>query len=498
MTPDNLLHLFQNIRLFDFIDVAIVALLLYAFLVWFEKAASRFILIGIIILGLTYTFARFFNLYLTEYVLRGFFAILLVAMLIIFQEDLRRFFERLATWNVFRKRKSALSAPRDVEVLSRSIVTLAKKHYGALIILQGKDYLDRHLDGGTVLDGALSEPLLESLFDPHSIGHDGALIIIDGRIVKFGCHLPLSTNMAKLGQRGLRHAAGLGLSERIDALCIIVSEERGTITIARHGDLKSILSGEELMSVLNGFSKESLRENEGKSLRRRLLSNSWEKVVAVAVAISLWFAFGYQAESIRRDFVVPIAFGNLSNDWIIKEQYPKEARVTMSGAEQAFNMLNEQSLKIILNVSNIQEGRQTIPIQRDDVQHPSNLDVVSIQPGYIRITSNQLFPSDVPVKAVTSGNLPPGYVLDSIEVNPPSVTALVSKNLKRIPEIMTETINLDTVKETITIKPKLILPADILFTNSKPPEVLVTFHVVRPAEESTKPAVPGGARAPGQ
>ena len=104
-----------------------------------------------------------------------------------------------------------------------------------MIVLQGNDPLERHINGGTNLDGIVSEPLLESLFDPHSIGHDGAVIIDGNRVTKFGCHLPLSMNTSKYENIGLRHTAALGLAERSDAICIVVSEERGTISLAYHG-----------------------------------------------------------------------------------------------------------------------------------------------------------------------------------------------------------------------------------------------------------------------
>ena len=114
---------------------------------------------------------------------------------------------------------------------------MAKKRIGALIVLQGNDPLERHINGGTSLDGLVSEPLLESLFDPHSIGHDGAVIINGNRIAKFGCHLPLSINTSKYGNIGLRHTAALGLAERSDAICVVVSEEKGTISTGLSGNI---------------------------------------------------------------------------------------------------------------------------------------------------------------------------------------------------------------------------------------------------------------------
>ena len=167
-------------------------------------------------LGIIYYLARSFQLYLSAAVLQGFFAVILLAMVIIFQEEFRRFFERIATWGRYRKSDRVSKLHEEVEIIVQSVANLARQHVGALIVIQGADPLDRHLAGGYPLDGVLSEPLLESIFDPHSIGHDGAVIIDRGRLVRFGCHLPLSTSVERIGNLGLRHTAALGLSERTD------------------------------------------------------------------------------------------------------------------------------------------------------------------------------------------------------------------------------------------------------------------------------------------
>ena len=237
------LAIIKSIRIQDILDVMIIALMIFALLTWFKTRASRFVLIGIILLGGVYIAARFFQLYLTTIVLQSFFAILLFVLVVIFQEDLRGFFERLAMLgNIGKKFQSLSELKGTAEIIAQTAATLAKKRIGALIVLQGNDPLDRHINGGTSLDGIVSEPLLESLFDPHSIGHDGAVIINGNRITKFGCHLPLSINTSKYGNIGLRHTAALGLSERSDAICIVVSEEKGTISLASletsHGDSK--------------------------------------------------------------------------------------------------------------------------------------------------------------------------------------------------------------------------------------------------------------------
>ncbi len=141
----------------------------------------------------------------------------------------------------------------EVEILVRTLTDLARDRIGALVAVRGNDMMVRHLEGGQECNGKLSEALLKSLFDAHSIGHDGAVVVKENRISQFSVQLPLSKNMKKLGNRGTRHAAALGLSELCDALCVVVSEERGTISVARNGELTEVSDPKQLAMILEGF-----------------------------------------------------------------------------------------------------------------------------------------------------------------------------------------------------------------------------------------------------
>jgi uncharacterized protein (TIGR00159 family) len=260
------------VGIFDLLDMVIVGVLIFTLLVWFKRTRAAFVLTGIMIVGFVYLLARQFNLLLTASVLQAFFAVILVAIIVIFQEELRHFFEQVAIWslNPNLRRQPTLSQDRTVEVLVRTLTDLANARVGALIVIRGRDPIVRHLDGGVGLNGNLSEPLLKSLFDPHSIGHDGAVAIEDERVTQFSCHLPLSKNFKKLQRRGTRHAAALGLSELTDALCLVVSEEQATVSVARYGEIQEAHEPERLHAVLRGFFRE---------IRPAQVQSSWRDFV---------------------------------------------------------------------------------------------------------------------------------------------------------------------------------------------------------------------------
>ncbi len=272
----------------DAFDVSIVAALLYAGISWLRRSQAALVALGMGLLGLVYLGARLFELQLTTWVFHGFFAAAALVLVVIFQEELRQGFEELAAWAMGRRddHRPRMDA---ADVLALALTGLAGEKNGALVVLAGMQKLERHLHGGVELGGQLSQALLESLFDPHSPGHDGAVVIEDREVTRFGAHLPLARGSGLPHGLGTRHSAAFGLSERSDALCLVVSEERGTISAARHGTLAPVANAEELSRLIATFYRErrALRGSRP-SLRSALQGHRLEKAAALLLALGLW------------------------------------------------------------------------------------------------------------------------------------------------------------------------------------------------------------------
>ena len=478
---ESALAIFHNFRIPDLLDIAIITVMISALLIWFKDRATRFVFFGIVLLGIIYALARFFQLYLTTVVLQAFFAILLFVLVVIFQEDLRRFFERLAFLGRFRKR---IFTPdtynQSAEILAEATAELARKRIGALIVIQGEDPLDRHLGGGTHLDGLLSQPLLESIFDPHSDGHDGAILIDGNQVIRFGCHLPLSANAALHGNLGLRHTAALGLSERSDAICIVVSEERGTISLARGERIREIPNASALRVELESFLAKKIPLTKPRPILNWLKKNQREKLLALVLASILWIAFGYQRETIRREFVLPIEYVNAPVELILEEPKVTEVRVLLTGTYQAFQLLNVERIKIAIDLSQIRPGAQEIILTRDMVKTPSNLSVSNITPGRINVITSRLIRITVPIEVLTEKKPPEGFSVESIAASPAEAQVLVPQKLreKRI-RIMTEPIDLSLLDVQSVFTPALRYPPDIQFSGGKAPVVRVVIKTVK-------------------
>lgn len=383
--------LLREIGLAGLVDMAIVTLVVYSFVVVVKRTRrSGLIFTGIVIIGAVYLAALKFELKLTAALLQGFFAVILVAFVVIFQEDLRYFFERVALWWVERhlplyKRKTARLPSREVEILARTLGDLARARIGALVVVRGKDLIARHLIGGEDVEGLLSEPLLKSIFDPHSLGHDGAVIIEGNRVARLGCHLPLSKRLHKLPRSGTRHAAALGLAELTDALCLVVSEERGAISVARQGEIFTVADSAELGSILEAFYLEVAPAASRTPWRDFFSRNYREKALAFGLSVLLWTAFVYRSQTVHRSFEVPVAFNLLPATLVVAACDPPTVMVTLAGQRKDFGFLKANDIKLAFDLMEARSGRRTLPITVRDLSFPDGLELEDIEPRKVRI-----------------------------------------------------------------------------------------------------------------
>ncbi|MFX0208165.1 MAG: diadenylate cyclase, partial [Candidatus Hodarchaeota archaeon] len=314
------------------------------------------------------------------------------AVIVIFQEELRQFFEQVAVWSLnrrLRKRESMRLSHPEVETLARTIIDLSREKVGALIVIRGKDVIIRYLNGGIELGGKLSEPLLKSILDPHSIGHDGAVVIERGRITQFSCHLPLAKDIKSIGHMGTRHAAALGLAELTDAFCIVVSEERGSISLAHKGKIKQVESGSELSVMLDKFYQEISPFQIKKSWQDFFKKNSREKIIALGIAVALWFALVYGSKSVYKTYTVPIEYSVLPSTLAVKEIYPKEVDVTLSGEHRAFYFFNPKQITVFLKLWNLEKGLHEIKIADSDLLFPKKFVLEGIEPPAVKVHVEQ-------------------------------------------------------------------------------------------------------------
>jgi uncharacterized protein (TIGR00159 family) len=377
---------FFNISLADVADILVVAVLLYTATAWLKETRAAFIIRGIFVLAAIYIIARYFDLQLTAWLFQGFFAIFLIIIVVIFQEELRQIFERIAVWSLASKTMRPLRSDA-VDILVATLTDLAKDKIGALIVLEGKDPIARHIMGGIELEGKLSAPLLKSIFDPHSPGHDGAVIIGNDRITRFAAHLPLSNDFLQLANVGTRHGAALGLAELSDALCIAVSEERGTISLARDGRLRQLGNVQELGLLLRRFLQEKYPSPGESKISISLVRENWlAKLVTFSLAAGLWYVLVPGSSTVEVTYKLPVQVQNLPAEYRVDEVQPAEVSATFTGPKRAFYFFDPTKLKVAVDVSSAEIGHKTLRLSEQNVQHPQDLTLQQLNPTTLRIS----------------------------------------------------------------------------------------------------------------
>ena len=245
--------LVPTIQIMDVVDILLVAFVIYKIILMIQTTSSARIAKSIVIILLLTAATSLLNMYLMNYLLDKILEIGLIALVIMFQPELRRMLEKLGSKS-FREILSMKEEQRNIDrVISetvRACEIMSRERTGVLIVFERTTSLEDYQKTGTVIDARVSSELLRNIFFTKASLHDGAVIIRNERIAAAGCVLPLTENHNISSDLGTRHRAGIGMSEVSDAVVVIVSEETGTISVAISGMLKRHLAPQTLEKLL--------------------------------------------------------------------------------------------------------------------------------------------------------------------------------------------------------------------------------------------------------
>lgn len=244
----------RNIGLTDILDIVIVAFLIYKISNMIHSTSAARVAKGIILILLITWLTSVFNFHSLNYILRMILELGFIALVILFQPELRRALERFGGKNMVKSLVSTQTPKGEIEKAILATVSacesMSKERIGVLLVFERETPLDEYFKTGTRIDAQTTEQLLKNLFFPKAALHDGALILREGRVAAAGCVMPLSENTHLSSDLGTRHRAGIGTSEVSDAVVVIVSEETGTISVAIGGMLKRHLAPQMLQRLL--------------------------------------------------------------------------------------------------------------------------------------------------------------------------------------------------------------------------------------------------------
>jgi len=383
------IELLRDVGILDLIDIGVVAAMAWVGLRLVRRTRARPALLGLATLFGIYLVARQVGLELTAAIFQAFFAVLVLILVVVFQDDLRRIFEQVGAWVSRRGATEEVPGAGPIETLVAAVEKLAESRTGALVVVPGREPIDRHVEGGIELDGRISEPLLLSIFDASSPGHDGAVVVSGDRVARFALHLPLSADRDQLVGVGTRHAAALGLSERTDALCIVVSEERGTMSVASGGRLREVGRPRALAIELRRHRRPQ-RETQGRGWLRPQFRDA---LLAVGIAAGLWVVQVPGSVVTEVEVEAPVVVEKLPDEFRLEKIEPETVTVSLTGRRRDLVLARQGQVSVHVDALLARLGRRSFAVTPDLVEHPDGVEVTGVEPGRVKISIAEAQPA---------------------------------------------------------------------------------------------------------
>ena len=273
-----MIELFQQLGPFAVLEILLIAYIIYRLLLILRGTRAMQMVLGILILmGTAFVLSQLYPLAALKWVMDKFYSSILIIMVILFQEDIRRVLSRMGKKSFIAGGEN-VSSKLILDEITRASSSLATKRIGALIVIERKIILSRYVDIGILMDARVSKELLLAIFHPTAPVHDGAVIVQQGRIAAAGCFLPLTRDENVDADMGTRHRAAIGISQETDALVIVVSEENAAVSLVFDGKVSRDLGAKELRKVLQNLLSQPLSE-----VRKASSSGNWSMVEKMKV-----------------------------------------------------------------------------------------------------------------------------------------------------------------------------------------------------------------------
>jgi uncharacterized protein (TIGR00159 family) len=438
------------------------------------------IVVGILIGLGVFALARLFHLRGIEWVLSHFSGVALIGLIVLFQPEIRRLFERAAS---FRGGRSQSQRPDLAPLLAEVLFDLARRKWGAIVVIPGRESLASRTSSGVRLDAQPSYPVLVSLFDPTSPGHDGAVVIEDGKLTRFGVRLPLSRRGRLPEDHGTRHHAALGLTEATDALVLVVSEERGIVSAFRAGEFQEVNAAELIAAMVEDqWERAAGRTAPTRTPWARRLAST-PLLGSCVVATLFWLSIvPHGGDELEISFQVPVEYTAASDVGVAGERV-EQARVLVAGAAADLSRVNASLLRVRVDLAAAEPGVQLVPLALGGIELPPGVRVIDIEPQSLELNLVPLVERELPVRPQLVGAPPRGLRLEAATARPRTLRVLVPQaGLETPEEILTAPIRLSAVRGPMQVMAKVMVPSGVRPVDRSWPDVEVTLDV-RPRED---------------
>ncbi|MBU1196699.1 MAG: diadenylate cyclase [Proteobacteria bacterium] len=449
---DQFFYLFSGLRWQDIFDIGLNSYILFRFYVLFRGTNVIRVLLAVCVLWLVSRAAIPLGLVITSWAMQGVITVAAFIIIIIFRNEISSVLQtknfKSFFWGIPRHQFHT-----PLNIIAEAVYELAQKKIGALIVLPLKKSMENVVQGGVVLNGKLSKELLVSIFWPNNPVHDGAVIIEGDKITRAGVILPLSQEKDFPSRFGTRHRAALGVTELTDALVIVVSEERGKISLFREKQIYEIPDRPALEKFLEEHTTDGSRQ---KGFRRQSVELTTAAVISLVFTAGLWMNFSKGMETLAT-YTVPIEFMMPDQKMEIVSSSASKIDLLVSGSRPLISSITPEQIKVKFNLSSSVAGTNRLSVTNENIVLPPGVRLKTIKPTSLDVILDMLTEKELPVQPNWTGKLPEGYIMESAKMVPPAVRVIGQNTvLEETSTVFTEKISIDRLSNSGTVEARLV------------------------------------------
>ncbi len=472
----------STISFVNIVDVAIITGLIYFVLGWLKGTRAFRILGTLLGIGLVYYSATELGLVLTSILFQYLWAAIIVVLVIVFQPEIREMLDRASPVR-YLSGQTPQQTPTMIEDVVQAVAELASQRVGALIVFQRRNRLDNLILKGKDLDSLISPEALIMIFQKTSPMHDGAALIHSGRIKGVSAILPLSRNEELSLHFGTRHRAAIGLTERSDAVSVVVSEERGEVSLVERGVITHYKKKTDFKEALDrALATTGEAVESGHGFLYTIVSNWRLKALSFGAAIFMWFLIiGPQRSELG--MTVPIQYTNLPPNMEISGQWMDRIDVRLRGSESGLANLKPGAVRAVVDLSNVTPSLNCYRITTKNLLVPPGVTISEIRPSDLFLSLEAASQKKMNIAPTLVGEVPDKA---KIILSPQEVRVKGLQNeLKKITSVTTEPVNItDLIAKGKLIVPVVVKPEGLRIEAVEPMQIVVTIETEKQPEVS--------------
>lgn len=481
---NDLIIFLSNIRWQDVLDIALAGYLLFRFYVLFTGTYVFRVITGLAILWVLQRITVFMGLIVSSWAIQGIMAVSAIIVIVVFKNEIRSVLQaknlKSILWGFSVKAENT-----PIEMIVESVYELAHNRTGALIVFPGKEDLEEMVQSGIPWGGLVSKEMIKSIFWHDSPVHDGAAIIEGDRVKEVGGILPLSRRDDLPSYYGTRHRAAAGLAENTDALVIVVSEERGDVTIAKGSSVMGVKEKKKLADILQehvGVSNKQLNH-----LRKRNLELSIAGLVSIVFIASVWFNFTSGMDTLIT-LEIPVEYTNRNPKMEIFDTSVNTVSLSLYGSGALMRSIRPEQVGVRLDLGKAIVGSNTFTITQGDITLPPGVALKNVDPSIVEVILDIPVKKVLPVQVDWTGRLSEHLILKAVELDPKDFEVVGGKGvLENISTIYTEKVPLNKIEKSGSVVVKPVFSTAFLKTSSGLDAGIEITYEVEKRSNSTKP-----------